>query len=355
MSVPPSFVINPLNPSNNDNAVQRSSFPSFPPQYDQETKRIKRNRIIAAILVVTVITIVIMITAVILSSPSDVAPPDDTHEDDKPVIDPIDDDDKPASISPLSVHFLDVGQADATLIKGNNLSILIDAGHWQRSDVVPKLLHLNVTYLDLLILTHPHADHIGQVPSVVYNIPTKEAFASGDLATTQTFGRYLRSLLINNVLYKEPRQGDFFVIKDLEIEVLNPRFIDGNFHRGCLSTRITYGNISFIFTGDAESITESTIVNRNVNISAQILKLGHHGSSTSTTQKFLDAVKPMVGIWSASSTNQYGHPHLSVLERLDENQVNVYGTAVNGDIEVVVDGKGGFEVIPSKGEKRERT
>jgi competence protein ComEC len=243
----------------------------------------------------------------------------------------------------LEVYYFDVGQGDATLLKHADATVLIDTGRHQASDVVPHLRSVGVDELDLVVVTHPHADHIGQFDQVIDALPVGEVWWSGSLATSQTFERAVAALERSDALYEEPRAGDVTSIGPLQVEVVNPPVGVGlgDLHDASLAFRITYGEVRFLFTGDAEAATEARMVSQAATtLAADILQLGHHGSRTSTTSGFLTAVDPDVAIYSASATNQYGHPHVEVMDRLDAAGIDIYGTAVHGTVTVTTDGTG---------------
>lgn len=242
-----------------------------------------------------------------------------------------------AALPQMTVHYIDVGQGDATLIQGHDFTILIDAGRFNGSEVVPYLQSVGVTSLDLLIGTHPDADHIGQIPQVMSAFDVAEVWMSGDLHTSQTFENAIDAILASDATYREPRAGEVHTFGDLRLEVVHPATLGSNFNDNSVSVRAVYGGIRFMLPGDAEAAGESKMVARG-NLSAQILKVGHHGSSTSSTQSFVNAVNPEVAIYSASATNAFGHPAQSVIDRLIDSGATVYGTDVNGTVRVVTDG-----------------
>lgn len=251
----------------------------------------------------------------------------------------------------LKVHYIDVGQADATLFQyeheGENFNLLIDTGNFNSSNALDYLLDLGVDHIDAVMITHPHADHVGQLDKIIEKIPVDEVWMSGYTATSQTFERTIEAVLNSDTDYHEPRMGEVYDIGSLAVEILNPAEVKGDIHENCLSMRLTYGDISFVFTGDAEGKTEREMINSGMNLKAHILQLGHHGSDTSNTPEFLAAVKPEVAIYSASENNQYGHPHQSVLDRLGSLGIQVYGTNTHGTIIVSTDGKS-YEVTTEK-------
>ena len=244
----------------------------------------------------------------------------------------------PELVGEVLVYFFDVGQADATLFLGPDFTLLIDAGDYRRNDVVPHLESVGVIEIDLLIGTHPHADHIGQFPQVLETFTVKEVWLSGDTTTTRTFERAVVAILASGAVYHEPRAGEVFQFGSLHIEVLNPYQLTGNFHEGSISVRITFGEVGFVFTGDAEVHTEQAMMGRGYNLEAQVLQLGHHGSSTSSSQAFLEAVSPEVAIYSAGEDNTYGHPHAEVVNRLADMGIPLYGTDIHGTVVIITDG-----------------
>lgn len=244
----------------------------------------------------------------------------------------------PTPSGTLSVYFFDVGQADTTLLSGPDFTILIDAGDFRRNDVVSYLQSVGVNSIDLLVGTHPHADHIGQFPQVLSAFNIDEVWMSGDEHTTQIFERALDAILASDAKYHEPRAGEVFDFGSLRIEVLNPSSLTGNFHEGSVSIRAVYGDVAFLFTGDAGAQTESQMIQRGHNLNAQILQLGHHGSRTSSSLGFLRAVNPEIAIYSAGQNSQYGHPHQETVDRVLSENINLYGTAMHGTIVINTDG-----------------
>lgn len=248
----------------------------------------------------------------------------------------------------LEVHFIDVDQGDATLVMGPGVTILIDAGRHDRNDVVPYLRSAGVERIDLLVGTHPHADHIGQFPQVMGAFPVKEVWLSGDVHTSRTFERALDAILDSEAGYHEPRAGERTMIGDVLIEVIHPEVVTGDFNNGSIGLRLVYGDVAFLFTGDAEAEAEAEMIARGHNLRAQVLQVGHHGSSTSSTEAFLREVQPQVAVYSAGVGNPYGHPHREVVERFEKLGIPLYGTDVYGTIRVRTDGRT-FEVYSQRG------
>jgi competence protein ComEC len=241
----------------------------------------------------------------------------------------------------LVVRVLDVGQGDAMLLTHPEVTLLIDTGRFDRSDVVPLLRRHGVTAIDVLVITHPHADHIGQFDRVMEAFPVAEVWWSGAVATTRTFERALAALEASDARYEEPRGGQVTTVGPLRIEVLHPGSGDSlrGLNDASISLRITYGAFRLITTGDAERAAEAQMVARwSDRLAADVLRLGHHGSSTSTTPAFLDAVSPSVAIYSAGAGNSYGHPHPEVVERITGRGIVLHGTDRDGTVTIETDG-----------------
>jgi competence protein ComEC len=249
---------------------------------------------------------------------------------------------KTEKLDGLKAHYIDVGQADATLLeyshKGEKFNILIDSGNWNSDNIVDYLKHQKITHLDIVIGTHPHSDHIGQIDKVISQFEVEEVWLSGDTANSQVFSRMLDGIDNNDIGYYEPRSGDVFDIGPLVVEVFSPKTLSGDLNNGSISFKATYGTVSFLFTGDAEKQAESGMLNGGHNLKSTILSVGHHGSNTSTTKGFLDAVNPSVAIISAGANNQYGHPDAEVVNRIENKNIDLYSTIANGTIIVSTDG-----------------
>lgn len=248
----------------------------------------------------------------------------------------------------LSVYFFDVDQGDSTLLQGEDFTILIDAGRHDRDDVLSHLRRAGVETIDLFILTHPHADHIGQCPQVMQHFPVGEVWMSGDVHTTRTFERCLDAIIASDAGYHEPQAGETYRIGGARIEVLHPAAVTGDLNNGSVSVRIVYKQSAFVLTGDAEAGAELEMLARGHELRADVLKLAHHGSRTSSIPAFVERVAPTFAVYSAGLNNTYGHPHPETLRTAEAAGVTVFGTDVNGTVVMRTDGLH-VEVEPERG------
>lgn len=240
----------------------------------------------------------------------------------------------------MVMRFLDVGQADATLVQTRRgCTLLIDAGRHDRDDMRRHLEYHGFEQINLLVGTHPHADHIGQFDSVLRGWPVYEVWMSGWEHGTRTFERALDAILDSEANYVEPRAGDRFTCGALEVDVIHPVDPLTDIHDNIV-LRISYGDFAAILPGDAEAPHEAEMIERGEPLAAQILRLGHHGSQTSTTPAFLEAVAPAAAIYSAGAGNRFGHPHDIVLDRVRAAGISLYGTMTHGTITIRTDGVG---------------
>lgn len=247
------------------------------------------------------------------------------------------------ALSDLKVHYIDVGQADATLFQysdvGQDYTILFDTGDWRGNEVVDYLHSQNVSSIDLVVVSHPDADHIGQLDQVMNTFDVGEVWLSGNESSSETFQRGIEAVINSGADFHEPRTGEEYEIGPLEIDVLYPESISGKSNEESVSLLFTYGSTKFLFTGDAARSDELKMMNSGIDIQADILQLGHHGSNTSSDPAFIDAVNPSVAIYSAGSDNSYGHPSAEVVSLIESTGIKLYGTDVHGTVVVTSDGE----------------
>ena len=241
--------------------------------------------------------------------------------------------------SNLTVHFIDVGQADAILIElPNGQNMLIDGGNaGNANSILSYIRQRRITTIDYLVATHPHADHIGGLPAIINAMNIGEVFMPRVSHTTQTFERLLTAIQNKGLQINTARAGvNVLSIPGLQIDFVAPVRDDyRNLNDWSAVTRIIFGNTGFLFTGDAEALSESHIT---ADISVDVLQVGHHGSNTSTSQRFLDRVSPRAGVISVGANNSYGHPSDVVLSRLNNLGVYVLRTDLHGTIIFTSDG-----------------
>ncbi len=245
--------------------------------------------------------------------------------------------------SDMSVHFLDVGKADCAYIECDDHSILIDAADKEPTDtVVEYLKRREVTKLDLVIASHPHRDHIGQMDKVIKEFEINR-FIEPDIPkdiipTSVTYENMLKALIKKNVNIKVASPGESFDIGDMKVEIFGPISKHENINNNSVITKITYGSVSFLFMGDAEKSEESDLINSEYNLNSTVLKIGHHGSNTSSTYKFLGKVNPDYAVISVGP-DKSNLPKEKVLERIKKFCGNIYRTDESGTVIFLTDGK----------------
>lgn len=240
----------------------------------------------------------------------------------------------------LLVHFIDVGQGDATLIQtptGQN--ILIDAGERSAGQkVVSFLKQKDVGKLDLVIATHAHSDHIGGMATVLANFPVTQFLDSGKPHTTETYYNMLAMIDQKNIAFQVPKVGDRFTFGDFALTVVHVDSKASNLNNASIAVKGTYGDVNVLLTGDAEQQAEQAMVARG-GLRSDIYKAGHHGSNTSSTAALLQMVKPKYVVFSYGEGNSYGHPHAEVIQRLNYYKTKNYSTATSGNITFRTNGK----------------
>jgi competence protein ComEC len=242
----------------------------------------------------------------------------------------------------LSVYFLDVGQGDSTLVLFSNTSILIDAGDAGMGDhVVSDLKALGVRRIDLLVATHPHSDHIGGMQEVLAAFPVGQVLDSGIPHTSSTYEHFLETIEQKKIPYRVAEQGQTIDIDpSLTIFVLSPpkERVGDDLNTNSIVLRISYGTVAFLMAGDLGGESENALVKSGYPLDAGILKVGHHGSYSSTSSLFLERVRPETAIIMVEKDNPYGHPHKETLDLLKNYGVTVYRTDLDGTIVIRSDG-----------------
>lgn len=244
----------------------------------------------------------------------------------------------------LKVHVLDVGQGDAILVEApGDKRILIDAGTG-KSGASDLLKQMGVKSLNLVVATHPHADHIGGMAEVLKTFDVGMYVDNGMTHTTMTYSRTMQAVEKEGVNYRTAVVGRTFNVGDeVKLTVLHPRQTPMRGTRSDLNSnsvvlRMVHNRVCFLFTGDAEDPTERDLMNRDIK-QCDVLKVAHHGSGHSTSDAFLRSVQPKVAIISAGASNRYGHPDPEALQRLERAEVAVHRTDERGTITVTSNGK----------------
>lgn len=241
----------------------------------------------------------------------------------------------------LEVHFIDVGQGDATLIIYDDVHILIDGGNnGGETALLNYLKKVDVDDFEIVIATHPDADHIGGLAEVLEHYSADLIIDSGESHTSQTYKAYLAQVQRHQQLGTQYLEDDNFLFEisdDITFEVIETGDDNGDRNNNSVVTKLNYEQISFLFTGDMESEVEQSILSKDLDV--DILKAGHHGSKTSSSQSFLNVVTPKTVVISAGKNNSYGHPHPVLLNRLKAHTEDIYVTADDGTIVIKTDGQ----------------
>lgn len=241
--------------------------------------------------------------------------------------------------SSFRIHFIDVGQADAALVECDGYYMLIDGGNKADSDVIYSVLKKqNVTKLDIVVGTHAHEDHIGGLPGA-FNYTTADLtlcpVTDYESDAFKDFAKYAHEKGGGITI---PKAGDCYALGSATVKILGVNSAEKT-NDTSIVLRIDYGKTSFLFVGDAERDTEQALLSADTNLKATVLKVGHHGSDTSTTYPFLREIMPEYAVISVGKGNSYGHPTESTLSRLRDAEVKVFRTDMQGDIYCISDGK----------------
>lgn len=235
--------------------------------------------------------------------------------------------------SELIVHFLDVGQGDSTFIElPNNRTMLIDGAEKKyATKIINYIKDLGYSQIDFILGTHPHADHIGGLSDIINTFDIGTIYMPKVVATSKTYENLLTTIKNKNLKIKTGSSG---------VEILSEENLHGflvapnkekysSLNNYSLVLKLVYGNTKFLFMGDAEELSENEI---NADISADVIKVGHHGSNTSTSAKFLAKVNPKYAIISVGENNSYNHPSIETIEKIKQYTNDIYRTDLNGTI-----------------------
>lgn len=251
--------------------------------------------------------------------------------------------------SDVSVHFLDIGQGDSIFVElPNGECMLIDAGVANKGEFIESYIsESGYNKIDYLVATHPHADHIGSMAYIVSNMDIGQVYMPNVSTTTKTYEKLLEAIQQKGLKIKSAKAGMNIVEEsDLRVDILAPVKIDEDELNNCsIIIKITYGYDSYLFIGDAEKEELDTV---SSDMSADVLKVGHHGSRTSTTEEFLEQVNPKYAVISCGADNDYGHPHKETIDLLEMLDVKYYRTDIEGTITITSDGSRNYIIIKEK-------
>lgn len=236
----------------------------------------------------------------------------------------------------VKVEYIDVGQADAILIENDKKYMLIDAGNNEDGDLLVNYFKdKNITDFEYVVATHPHEDHIGGMDNIIKNFNIKNYYMPDCYTTTKTFEELLDALEEKNLSFETPDIDSEFLLGDALFKVLYTGTDKRDLNNTSIVLRMTYKDVSFMFTGDATNTTEKKIIAKD--LQSDVLKVGHHGSQYSTSDEFLDKVNPKYAIISVGTGNVYDHPKDITLNKL--KGIEVHRTDKEGTIRVISDGK----------------
>jgi len=244
----------------------------------------------------------------------------------------------------LSVHFIDVGQGDCIFIKSDDMAMLIDAGESSESPSVEAYIRAQgVDKLDYVIATHPHSDHIGGLADIISNFNVGKVIVPkipDELTpTTKAYENFLLAVKDKSLKLAAANAGDVYEIGKGNFKILGPLTDEySNLNNYSVVTYLTYGENSFIFTGDAESQAEKDMLEAGMIEHADVLKVGHHGSNTSSSNEFLEAVMPDYAVIMCGD-NSYNHPHEKTVSKLAEYTDKIYRTDMQGTVVIETNGE----------------
>jgi competence protein ComEC len=250
---------------------------------------------------------------------------------------------RPTELSPLPlfrVTYLDVGQGDSAVVQSDSSNLLIDAGtNATANSLVKEFKNMGIGKFDVVVGTHPQEDHIGGLDTVIRQFDIGKIYMPKVSATSRTFEDVLRAIQGKGLTVSTPVAGSSFNLGSAGCSILAPNSQSyENVDNYSIVIRVGFGANSFLFTGDAQVDSEKEMLVRGYILKSDVLKVGHHGSWTSTSPDFLKSVSPQFAVISVGKDNSYGHPHRETLEKLSEGGIKVYRTDLNGTVTFTSDG-----------------
>ncbi len=270
----------------------------------------------------------------------------------------------PAAVSDgstLAVHFIDVGQADSALLVCGDGTMLIDGGNVADSSLVVSYLEQQgIDQLDYVVCTHAHEDHVGGLSGPLNSCTASHVLSPVTEYDSKAFRDFVKYTEAQGLEPEIPAPGDTFALGEAQVTILGPVAEYSETNNTSIVLRVDFGGTSFLFTGDMETKAEKDLLDQGADLSATVLKVGHHGSDTSSSYSFLREVMPEYAVISVGENNDYGHPNDDVLSRLRDAGTTVYRTDEQGTIVAVSDGTTvtfttGKDVAPTPGRDGETT
>ncbi len=247
----------------------------------------------------------------------------------------------PTALNEMKIHFIDVGQGDAILIESNKHYMLIDAGENNKgSDVVNYLKDKGVNKLDYVLGTHPHSDHIGGLDTIINSFTIDKVIMPDITHTTKTFEDVLDAIANRNLKITKAVVGNRYSIGSASFIIISPNDTTySDLNNYSVGIKLTNGNNSFLLAGDAEELSEEEMMKNGIDLSADVLKLGHHGSSYSSSSNFLDVVSPTYAMICVGTDNQYNHPNIDTLQKMVDRNIQIFRTDKQGTVIFTSDGE----------------
>lgn len=307
-------------------------------------KKKKRTKKASFINKIYIIAVILITSAIVFITASSVLPLGDNIPTWNDIYNYVGLNEKIPMPNGFSMHTIDVGQSESTLIITEGKTILIDAGETDKGfDVVTYLKKYDIKKVDILIATHPHTDHIGGMSEVVKQLQIGsilfDTLPNDLIPTTRTYTNLLETIAEKGLKIKKVKAGDSFEIGGSKLEIIAPIGQYSDLNEMALVIKLSYKNIKVLFTGDAGKYSEKDILEHNLDLKCDILKVGHHGSNESSTKAFLQAVNPKYSIISVGVGNSYNLPGKDTILRLNQLNTKIFRTDLNGDIVLTSDGE----------------